>query len=597
MRHFFKRICNSRSFPILVMLFMALILLIKPLLQSSIIIGVDALFHFNRFYDTAMQIKTGHFSYFQMNFGFGQSGRIVNAMYGPMFAYLSGLLLLISPSWYVFEMIYSVLIMLIAGLGMYKLCQVNKVSRGLSLLAGVMFMYSTPVFLWVGTQQFTGVGAAFLPWLFMGITKMLRQRKMPLFYVVISMAILMQVHLISSVLGFAAIIPIWIVTLCKTTRKGRLIGQTIIAIILVLLLTANVWGGMLTIFSNNYLVTAFPTIHLSNNSLIVQNLSSYIQIVHPMEVVLLLYVIYYLIRHFTKLDYTIKTISVIGIVSFIMATNIFPWDWIQKWVPDLSMYLQFPSRILSISLLFIILACAMMLSNHDKASVIPGANFYYKGLRFGMVFLLVCTTLSINYQVLANQMRTERSLINNRESAEVLNHVSSLAKQNNHYYKQDFYGKNKSYLINDLVKNMPDYVPSQTKINYLSYYEIHPYYQVYSYLVKPYLNDDVHYTKTVNKDSSLIIAWNNDSKKRKNFAVPAVKYAHTQVKLNGHTLNNPSLTAINSLIVKARPGKNQLVLKYPLGIMKNLLLITIISWILVILLILFNELFLKRREK
>lgn len=593
----FKRFYNSRGFPVLVMLIMALLLLIKPLLRSSMIIGADSLFHFNRFYDTAEQFKTGHFSYFLMNYGFGQSGRIVNAMYGPMFAYLSGLLLLITPNWYIFEMVYTVIILLIAGIGMYKLCRVNKVSRELAMLAGVIFMYSTPVFLWVSSQQFTGVGAAFLPWLFVGITRMLRNQKMPLLYVSVSMAVLIQTHLLSSLLGFAAIIPIWIVTLCKTKRKWRLIGQTVIATILVLLLTANVWGGMLSVFSGNYLVTAFPTINLVDNSLIINKLSSYLLVVRPMEILLIIYVTYYLITRFKKLDYVVKTISIVGLGACILATDLFPWTWVQKWVPDLTMYLQFPRRIMALSLVMIILAWAMMLSDNDKAFTVPGVNAYRKGIRLGIVFLLICSTLGINYRVLSAQMQTERILINNRESSASLNHVTSLAEQNHHYYKNDFYGNNLSYLIGDLAKNMPDYVPSQARINHLSYYEIHPYYQVYSYLVKPYIDNDVKYVKTVNKDASLTITWNNDSKKTKSLAVPAVKYARTQVTFNGQRLNNPSLTAINSLIVKARPGKNQLVLKYPIGYTQRWLITAAITWLLVLLLILINFILRKRRQK
>ncbi|EQE00311.1 putative cell division domain protein, partial [Clostridioides difficile CD9] len=37
-----------------------------------------------------MQFKTGNFSYFQTNYGFQQSGRIVNALYGPLIAYILG---------------------------------------------------------------------------------------------------------------------------------------------------------------------------------------------------------------------------------------------------------------------------------------------------------------------------------------------------------------------------------------------------------------------------------------------------------------------------------------------------------------------------
>ena len=37
-----------------------------------------------------LQLKNGNFSYFLSLYGFQQSGRIVNALYGPFFAYLQG---------------------------------------------------------------------------------------------------------------------------------------------------------------------------------------------------------------------------------------------------------------------------------------------------------------------------------------------------------------------------------------------------------------------------------------------------------------------------------------------------------------------------
>ncbi|XIF19431.1 MAG: hypothetical protein AJITA_00077 [Acetilactobacillus jinshanensis] len=69
--------------------------------------GYDTYFHMNTIYEDAMQIKTGHFSYFISMFGFERSGRIVNAMYGPFFNYLLGALLLLCRSWVNFEFVLS----------------------------------------------------------------------------------------------------------------------------------------------------------------------------------------------------------------------------------------------------------------------------------------------------------------------------------------------------------------------------------------------------------------------------------------------------------------------------------------------------------
>lgn len=43
---------------------MILFLLWPQLIKQQLIVGVDAIFHFNRFYDTMMQIKTNNYNYF-----------------------------------------------------------------------------------------------------------------------------------------------------------------------------------------------------------------------------------------------------------------------------------------------------------------------------------------------------------------------------------------------------------------------------------------------------------------------------------------------------------------------------------------------------
>ena len=84
--------------PIILSLVIATILIWTILSTRSGLTLDDTAFHFHRFYDTNQQIKNHNFSYFQMNYGMGESGRIVNALYGPFFAYIMGFLLLFCSS-------------------------------------------------------------------------------------------------------------------------------------------------------------------------------------------------------------------------------------------------------------------------------------------------------------------------------------------------------------------------------------------------------------------------------------------------------------------------------------------------------------------
>ncbi|WP_231496658.1 hypothetical protein [Enterococcus gallinarum] len=85
---------------LLVIFCVSLLLLLPQLFGRGLILGSDAVFHFNRFYETSQQIKEGNYQYFLSIYGFQQSGRIVNALYGPFFAYFQGILVLISRSWF-----------------------------------------------------------------------------------------------------------------------------------------------------------------------------------------------------------------------------------------------------------------------------------------------------------------------------------------------------------------------------------------------------------------------------------------------------------------------------------------------------------------
>ena len=83
-----KKVLNW-ALPYLAIATMIYIIMYPQLISHGVILGTDSIFHFNRFYDTAKQIQQGSWSYFQSNFSFQQSGRVINAVYGPLFAYLN----------------------------------------------------------------------------------------------------------------------------------------------------------------------------------------------------------------------------------------------------------------------------------------------------------------------------------------------------------------------------------------------------------------------------------------------------------------------------------------------------------------------------
>lgn len=83
MKQFFKS--KEKLWVPLIIVVFAVLLVTPQLFTRKVILGSDSVFHYNRFYEAAMQLKNGNFSYFLSLYGFQQSGRIVNALYGPFF--------------------------------------------------------------------------------------------------------------------------------------------------------------------------------------------------------------------------------------------------------------------------------------------------------------------------------------------------------------------------------------------------------------------------------------------------------------------------------------------------------------------------------
>lgn len=149
----------------------------SQILTHSVLLTSDALLHFQRLYDTSMQIKTGNFSYFQTNFAFGHSGRIFNAVYGPFLAYAGGLLLLLVRNWFNFQILVIFIVFLIAILLAVLYLQFG-------IVAGILRF------------NFMAWGAALAPYAMMQVLYMIEDKKRPIHWLSLAliMALIAQVH-------------------------------------------------------------------------------------------------------------------------------------------------------------------------------------------------------------------------------------------------------------------------------------------------------------------------------------------------------------------------------------------------------------------
>lgn len=579
-KRFFKRWWGSKSAPLIVILLMAIALMSKQLLTHSVLLGADSIFHFNRFYDTAMQMKTGKFNYFQANFGFDQTGRVVNAIYGPVISYLSGALLILCRNWYMFQSIQAIIFLVIAGMSMYLLCIKNNVSRGYAMVIGILYMYSSQLMGWITTQQFAGVGAMLVPLLVLTGTEAINKKKVSIPYLALAMTLLIQTHVMSTIIGFIAVVPLFLVALLHTNHKFKMVLHTLIAAVITLALTANVWGSALELFGSNYLMPVFPVANMEDYAFRFDHYSWY-SLVKPVEMVVFLFVIYYFVRHFKHSDIVTRTLTITGTFFLFASTTLFPWLTLQKLFPILSSNLQFPKRFLVIPFVMLLLVFGKILTYDDHIFTLRAFE-HPKLFRYALLFALIGINLGINGYNMDFKVDKSNQMVADKYPWAPIAHSYMYVKHNHHTIKQDFFGDNWQYLISDINKATPDYLPVKANLKPDDYNKLHPYYTAHYQLIIPNLDHD--FDKEVNADGSLTVSWKNKSSKNKNVQVPVVKYANTQVTLNGKKNASVKTTEIGAIIAKSKVGKNTMTIKYVNDQQFNLLMIVFwISWLLMIL--------------
>ena len=134
--------------------------------------GADNYFHFARFYDIKAQLMTGKFNWFQTNFTFEQTGKVINALYGPLFAYLNGMLLLVAKTWYQYEVITNILLNFIAAIGMYKLAQKVKAPKNVSVILALLYINTGMIPSWIEGMNFSAWGGVFIPYLLIQVVNL-----------------------------------------------------------------------------------------------------------------------------------------------------------------------------------------------------------------------------------------------------------------------------------------------------------------------------------------------------------------------------------------------------------------------------------------
>ena len=532
--------------PIILSLVIATVLIWTELTTRSGLTLDDTAFHFHRFYDTYQQIQNHNFSYFQMNYGMGESGRIVNALYGPFFAYLMGSLLLFCSSWLRFQILITYLIFLVGGLGIYRLSRKVKISQVVSSIVTALFLTTGYIAYWPRSNAFNSWGAVLIPFVLIQGINLLNNHKTRFSWISLGivMAIVAQIHLLSTFFSILALIPFFIYGLVFSENKRQMWIDVFKAVGLFIVLTANVWGAFLLLYPTNQMASPidYSPVLTAVNLSVAGTSTMWTSIT---EVTLLLFIVQliYVIFNFksSKLN-TFVTLE--GLVFLYLSSNLFPWQFVKDTLPAVTGYLQFPNRFTVVAYPLLFLGIGLTLNELIKSH----------GKKLGMI----ASALAI--VVVLFNVRADFNEINNNITYN--KGITSNAKE----MKE----KGLAPYINKVEINSPDYLPVRKKIKSSD---------ITGMLMSMSPQKNNFEQKTLS-NGRLELTWKDSTSKVT--TLPIFIYKQSELSLNNKVIK-PKVNEIGMPQVQSRKGKNTAILSFKTPIWFTILLyISILSWVLLI---------------
>lgn len=530
--------------PIVLSVIIATILIWTELSTRSGLTLDDTAFHFHRFYDTYQQIQNHNFSYFQMNYGMGASGRIVNALYGPFLAYLMGFLLLFCSSWLRFQIVITYLIFIIGGLVTYHLSRKVKISKTVSAIITAMFLTTGYIAYWPRSNAFNSWGAVLIPFVLMQGINLLNnhQKRFSWVSLGIVMAIVAQIHLLSTFFAILTLIPFFIYGLVLSKNKHQMWIDAFKAFGLFIILTANVWGAFLLLYPTNQMASPinYSPVLTALNLSVAGASTMWTSIT---EVTLLLFIVQIIYVLFNFRSSRLNTfVTLEGAVFLYLSSNLFPWQFIKDNFPAVTGYLQFPNRftVVAYPLLFIGIGLTIteIIKNHGKKiGIIASA----------LAIVVVLFNVRADFNEINNNITYNKGITSN---------VKEMKEQGLDVY------------IKKIAINSPDYLPVQKKIKSSDVTGI----------LMSMAPQEKNFSKKNLPGGQLQLKWNEA--KAKLVTLPIFMYRQSQLNVNGKKVN-PKLNEIGMPQVTAKVGENTAILSFKTPIWFTVLLyISILGWVI-----------------
>lgn len=537
--------------PYLIFIAVTTIMIFYQLKAGVFTSGADTFFHSARFYDAAMQIKNHNFSPFQSNYGFQQSGRVINALYGPAFAYLNGLILLITKTWFNYQIFTDYFICLLGAGTMMYLLQYVKINKPLSVLLSILYINIGMIPSYLNSHTFNGWGQAWMPLVLLCGVRMIKDKKKPINWIqlMVVMSVIIQVHILSTLMAIALLIPFFIICLYINKNNKKIWIDLFKAILGTICLTANVWGAYITLYSSNKLATPdaydlrMGGVQLGGYKRYLGTYGTVSGHILPIILFLIILQLIFIIRNF-KQNLVNTTVTIYGLFILAIASVYFPWGVVQRIFPFTESLFQFPYRLTVIAYPLLILGIGLTIQlNFVQVNWKKYVSFIFVGL--ALIESIVSTIRTTHYfssydTVSAAVQRVSKD--------------TDLSK----IFKNKVYGRQSDYL--SVSKN---YVPGKMNNLYR----------------KKVIEKQKHYKHFVDHNR-LILTWNAKSNKR--VTLPLVMYSQSELIVNGKHFNGKK-NSVGSPIVLQRKGINNAILSFKVPTYFYVLLwVTIISWIILL---------------
>lgn len=599
--------------PYAALLLLAAYFCYRQMRTGNIIIGSDTIFHYNRFYEAAEQIKHGNFNWFMSMYGYSHSGRVINALYGPLFAYANGLLLLAVKTWYRYQLASSFIVYTVGGFGMYRALRRFGSRRSVATILAMLYLTIGWLPRWQGATNFSGIGAAMMPYGILVAADMIMDKEKPIHWVKLGllMAIALEVHMLTAMMYVLLLLPAWLYAMVKNKGSRQLWMETFKAVGLAVLLSLNTLAPLLWISKTNKLA-APSTMNMMANALSLKHtyvavaptgLLGYNQrggLTYWLFYIFLFQLIYAIWRR--QENRLNSWISLYGGFWLLVSSRMLPWGRISNRLSVLARYLQFPSRFTCIAYPLILLGMGM------SAEIMLKKSKHFSWLVYGVTG----TALVLSASSMVRYMNVDawNGYLNNVGHNNITKFGHEVTDPGKHKIKRT---KSGLIALTPARKKAMRQANAATHSNNLHAFlaltkkPIADYLPVYKFDPKPviigwsdaYKNKEYwqeqtnkaarSYNKTVLnhkvrkpvkfkiiKVGLIKLTWKSKGKKKR---LPVVTYAQSKLTVNGKVLQKYERSRIGAPLVASQKGKNVAYLEFvtPLW-MKLLLAVSLLYW-------------------